>query len=239
VASEINRGSWTSRVEEALRGLRGVEGASVIADGDAIREIHILSSSSRPPKQIVRDVETTLLTRFQRSIDHRVVSVAYTRGTAPAAVGEPQAPPGARAEAERIRFVSVNLFVSGPRTQAQVELRWKGLTRMGSATGWTTRQGAYRLVAAATLQAVMQYLEDEVGLGVHDVSFLRMGRQPAAVVSLALVADRREKLLTGTCAVEADIQQSVVLAALGALNRVVGGLRSKEPVEYVVRPTSA
>jgi hypothetical protein len=56
---------------------------------------------------------------------------------------------------------------------------------------------------------------------------------------LVLLADRRERLLTGTCPVEGDAPQAVALATLGALNRVIGGLRTKQPVEYVLRPTSA
>src|SRR5437867_9660092 len=87
--------SWMKRAEAAIRSLRDVEGASVQAEGEDVREIHVLTSSSRPAKQIVRDVQTLLLTRFNRPIDHRVVSVAYARpGTAPE---EPSDGPAERA----------------------------------------------------------------------------------------------------------------------------------------------
>jgi len=55
---------------------------------------------------------------------------------------------------------------------------------------------------------------------------------------VSFVAHRQEKMLTGSCAVAHDTPQAVVLATLDALNRVVGGLRVKEPTEYVLRPTS-
>ncbi len=214
----------------------------MVAEGDVLREIHILTSSSRPAKQIVRDVETALRAQFGRAIDHRVVSVAYRRDGRPAVQG-PVAEPVRRArsasDGARMRFAGVNLFVSGARTQAQVELTWKGLTRMGSASGWSTRQAAARLVAAATLQAVQHFLEEEVPLGVHEVEFVRLGRYRAAVISLILLDERRERLLTGTCAVDGDPQRAVVLATLAALNRLIGGLKSKEPIEYVLRPASA
>lgn len=249
---DTTRASWTAKAEAAILALRDVEGASVLADGDDVREIHILTRSSRPPKQIVRDVQTVLMTSFNRSIDYRVVSVAYTKGVqtspeprTPAARPAPQVEPAPAAEpefesagAERIRFGSVNLFVSGPRTQAQVELRWKGLSRMGSASGWSTRDGAYRLVAQATLAGVQEFLESEVAFGIQDVEFTRMGRRRVALVALALLAHRQEKILVGSCAVEQDVQQAVVLATLAALNRVVGGLPTREPTEYVLRPTS-
>jgi hypothetical protein len=59
------------------------------------------------------------------------------------------------------------------------------------------------------------------------------------VVSLSLLSDRHEQLLVGGCVVEQDLQQAVACATLDALNRVVAGLRPKEPNEYALRPTSA
>jgi hypothetical protein len=251
--------SWTAEAESAIRALRDVEGVSLQIEGDEIREVHVLTCSKRPPKQIVRDVQTVLLTRFNRSIDYRVVSVAFTKGRSAAepAASEPNvvpagAPAGAAARAgrallesefetagaERIRFGSVNLFVSGARTQSQVELRWKGLARMGGASGWSTRDGAHRLIAQATIAAVQEFLDGEVAFGLPDVEFVRMGRRRTALVALSLLAHRQEKVLVGSCAVEQDVQQAVVLATLAALNRIVGGLPTRVPTEYVLRPTS-
>ncbi len=264
--------SWTSRVEAALRTLRDVEGVVVRADGENIREIHLVTSSDRRPNLVVRDVQTLLLARFGRSIDRRGVSVVSVapgaappvpeeapaeeaeRAPAPAAAPRAEAPAPRRAPLiepepepiapeppadERIRFGSVNLYVAGARAQAQVELRWKGLPRMGSAAGWSTREGAHRLIATATVNAVQEFLDDEMALGVAEVEFVQMGRRSVAVVGLTLLAHRQEKMLTGSCTVEQDVQQAVVLATLAALNRVVGGMRTKEPTEYVLRPASA
>lgn len=250
--------SWTTQLETAIRDLRDthVEGVSVEADGEEIREIHILSSSTRPAKLIVRDVQALLRTRFNRSVDHRVVSVAFvaaarTNGTrhAPAADGDgANGRPKAAAAAwpsmvaplapddGRIRYGSVNLYVAGTRAQAEVELRWKGIQRMGSASGWSTRDGAHRLVAQATLAAVQQYLSDDVALGIDDVNLLHVGRKDVVVVALTLLAHRQEKFLVGCCTVEQDAQQAVVLATLSGLNRVVGGLKTRDVVEYVLRP---
>jgi hypothetical protein len=261
------RSSWILKAEEAIRALRDVESVSIQGDEDSIREIHVLSRSNRAPKLIVRDIQTVLLTRFNRAIDYRVVSVAYLGDsmtvpaatqpvlplppamTAPPAVSAPAgavapvaagaatpAPAPAAPDAERIRFGSVNLFVSGPRTQAQVELRWRGLPRLGSASGWSTRAGAHRLIAQATVSAVREFLAEDVALSAQDVEFLRLGRNRLAVVSLSLLVGRQEKLLVGTCVVEQDVPQAVVCATLAALNRVVTGLRPLESTEYVVRP---
>ncbi|TMQ68635.1 MAG: hypothetical protein E6K78_00490 [Candidatus Eisenbacteria bacterium] len=257
-------GSWVARAEAAIRALRDVEGASILVAGDEVREIHILARSHRAPKQIVRDVQTVLLTRFRRSIDYRVVSVAYVGDdTTPTAVAAERVAPAAERPApvperevvrapalerpapersasaperrprERIRFASANLFVSAGRVQAQVELRWKGMTRMGSASGWCTRSAAHALVADAARLAVQEFMADELALGLKEVEFLRLGRRRVVVVSLSLLADRQEKLLVGSCVVDQDVPQAVALATLSALNRVVGGLRSKQASEQV------
>jgi hypothetical protein len=235
-----------------------VDAVSIQVDGDEISEIHVLTHSKRPPKQIVRDVQTVLMTSFKRSFDYRKVSVAYTKGgehreqppastpvprsasaRRPAAAAPREDEPAFETEsAERIRFASVNLFVSGPRTQAQVELRWKGLSRMGSAAGWSTRDGAHHLIAQATLAAVQEFLENDVAFNVQAVEFVRMGRRRVGLVALSLLAHRQERPLIGSCTVEQDAQQAVVLATLAALNRVIGGLPTREPTEYVLRPTS-
>lgn len=238
-----------ARAEAAIRRLRDVEGVSVRAEDDEILEIHVVTSSERPPKNIVRDVQTVLRTGLGLAIDHRVVSVALAqkRDATPAASAadpfafEPEAAPEPeRTRAgERIQFEGVNLFVSGPRTQAQVELRWKGLPRIGSASGWSARDEAHRLVAQAAAAAVQEFLSDPIALNVQGVEFESFGRHRVALVAISFVAHRQEKLLTGSCLIEQDTPQAVVLATLDALNRVVGGLRVKEPTEYVLRPTSS
>ena len=259
-----------------IRGCKDVIAASITTEGDEVREIHVVAVSTRTPKQIVRDVETTLKAFLKRPIDHRMISVALqepqsvapAKGPAekppgngathaPARVAPPTpktpppAPPPAPAPSVgwepapvpregnvRVRFVSANLFVSGLKTTAQVELSWQGMTRLGSATGASARDNAARLLSAATLNALVPYLGDDVTLAPHEVEFVRLGRQEVVLVTVKLLGQRSEKTLVGSCTVEQDMAQSVVYATLAAVNRVLGGLRSREPVEYELRPTS-
>ena len=97
MAVEATRGAWASRAETAIKTLRDIDGASIQTDGDEVREVHVLTRSTRHAKQIVRDVQTLLLTKFNRSIDHRVVSVAYVdaEGGMPAPVSVRQDGEGA------------------------------------------------------------------------------------------------------------------------------------------------
>lgn len=256
------------RAEAAIRRLRDVDGVSVRAEDDELTEIHVVSSSRRSPKQIVRDVQAVLRTDLGLPIDHRIVSVALARPGAQAAQAAPVSdagraeatggePPTRRAERafedapsqdsepdpppaadDRIRYENVNLIVNGQRAQAQVELRWKGLPRVGNASGYSARDDAHRLVAQATALAVQEFLADPVALNVREVSIVDMTGRRVAIVILSLLAHRHEKVLTGSCTVEQDTPQAVVLATLAALNRIVAGMRAKEPTEYVLRAES-
>ena len=253
------------RAEAAIRRLRDGDGVSVRAAADELTEIHVVSSSRRSPKQIVRDVQAVLRTDLGMPIDHRIVSVALARPTsataseteedvtapaaapvlraaaqrvsAPAFGDEPESDPTTAAD-DRIRYENVNLIVNGPRAQAQVELRWKGLPRVGNASGFSARDDANRLVAQATTLAVQEFLADPVALSVRDVNFLDVSGRRVVIVILSLLAHRHEKVLTGSCTVEQDTPQAVVLATLAALNRIVAGMRAKEPTEYVLRAES-
>jgi hypothetical protein len=240
---EDARTSWTADAEIGLRGLADVEDAKILVEGGEIREVHVISASHRPAKLIVKDVVGLIWTRYNRRIDHRIVGVVrvQARGNgAPKIEARPvlEEPAPVIEDASRIRFGSVNLYMDGARAQAQVELRWKGVLRMGSASGWCSRDGAQRLVAAATLAALQEFLDDDVALGIEGVDVVRVGGHEVAIVGLALLTHRQEKLLTGCCTVGRDLPQAVALASLSALNRVVGGLKTKEPIEYLLRPAS-
>jgi hypothetical protein len=248
------RAGWMNQAEIALKGLRDVEGVVIQGQGDDIREIHIVTSSTRPAKQIVRDVQTLLLARFHRVIDHRVVSVAFTEVSSPAApqtepvavASEPASAarparspaPAPESADHRIRFRSANLFVTGPRLQAQVDFQWKGLPRSGTATGHGTRETGHRLIAQAVLLGIQDFLEEDIALSLEGLEFSRVGARDVAVVNVQLVAHREHKNLVGCCTVEQDVPQAVALATLAAVNRVLGGLPTREPTEYVLRPTS-
>src|SRR6185436_6551044 len=77
-------------LEDALRHIQGVRAASVVTGPDAVpTEVHVLADPGKPAKQVVRDVQSLAMARYDIDIDHRIVSVVQmgddeVRATAPA-----------------------------------------------------------------------------------------------------------------------------------------------------------
>ena len=77
-------GTDLSRLEQDLLRVPGVRSARVVG-GDVPTEIHIVTTSKRSPKQVVRDVQSLAAAGYGVPIDHRIVSVVQ--------LDEPPAPP--------------------------------------------------------------------------------------------------------------------------------------------------
>ena len=64
------------QLEEALRQIPGVRAASVVTGPDAVpTEVHVLATPGKAAKQVVRDVQSLAMARYDIDIDHRIVSV--------------------------------------------------------------------------------------------------------------------------------------------------------------------
>ncbi|NLZ51919.1 MAG: hypothetical protein GX892_02030, partial [Thermoanaerobacteraceae bacterium] len=63
--------------ENLIKQIKDIVSAKIITDsGGKISAIHVVSKSGRNPKQIVRDIESTLIAFLGSEIDHKKISVA-------------------------------------------------------------------------------------------------------------------------------------------------------------------
>ncbi|MDQ4143702.1 MAG: hypothetical protein M3198_08140 [Actinomycetota bacterium] len=77
-----------SKLEQDLLRVPGVRSARVVGT-DVPSEIHIVTTSKRSPKQVVRDVQSLAAAGFGMPIDHRIVSVVQLDDPPPAPPEEP------------------------------------------------------------------------------------------------------------------------------------------------------
>lgn len=209
-----------SRGEQIIKQVRGVISARIVTDANEnIEEIHVLASHERAPKQIVRDIESALVVQLGISVDHKKISVAQVEEEE-----EFNVPAGLRP-----RLVSINLLTAGVTAEARVEISVGDKIYEGTAAGPNTVNNRLRLVAAATLNAIENYLEEGSRFVVEDLVKLPFARKEAIVVAVSLVTGRGEESLIGAAFVQHDDREATGKATLGAVNRRLSILfRDKE-----------
>lgn len=209
-------------LEDALRGLPGVQAVSIVTTGDATpTEVHVLASPGKPAKQIVRDVQSLAMASFDLDIDHRIVSVVQI-GEAPA-TAETSVPPddpelGEDAQAGRPVIAAVSMLTAQQEATASVTIGVGDDRYDGSARGSSALSGRSRLVAVATVNA----LDELLGLPVEveSAQVVAAGAHEAALVILSLTVPRvGQQLLSGSAMVRADPTDAIARAVLAALNR--------------------
>ncbi|GIV18012.1 MAG: hypothetical protein KatS3mg022_3447 [Armatimonadota bacterium] len=205
------------QVEKVIRQLRDVLSARVVVDKNgAIQEIHVLVSSNRSPKQVVRDIESALLTSHGIVVDHRKISVAQMQGAL------------LRSMRNRLRIADVELTINGTKAEASVHLQRGSETFTGQAAGQGSQSNQLRLIASATVRAVEQACNMTDQIAVEDINpnVMVAGRQIVVAV-VNMLSQYGEDVLTGSALVRNDLNRAVVNAVLDALNRRTAALQDE------------
>lgn len=208
-----------AEIEEALAQVSEIRAARVVTSSEGfIDEIHVLALPSKAPKQLVRDIESTLMAAFGIAIDHKKISIAQLGHEAMPQVPEP-AKPQARAQIKNINVEVVGVYVN-----ISVALELEGELFVGKATGPASRTGRERLVAEATLDGIAQYLQGAFTFALEDVEIIRLGRESVATACVVLVTSLGEQAFAGSALVRQNDKDSIVRATLDAINRRLGFL---------------
>ncbi len=201
-------------IERSLGQIAGIRAARIVADPSGrIAEVHVLAEPGRSPKQVVRDIQSAVLTSFGLSIDYRVVSVVQLEretGVARAA-GAPR-PILRRLSAETASYsteVKVGLSLVDGEEVAR--------TMRGPATA------GLRLVAQATVDAVVESITAEA-VEVESALVIAVGSRQIAMVLLRVMTGRGDHVVVGSAVVRRDPADAVARASLDALNRFIGAV---------------
>lgn len=202
--------SWAS-YEQAIKQIRSVLGARIKASAEGeIEEIHVLADSSRNPKQIVRDVESILITQFEVEIDHKKVSVVQV---------DDDETTVALPEQIRPKLVSVTIRTVQATAEVKVELLAGEKLLEGIAQGRSSSYNKLRLFAEATIQALALITLEKLIFVTEDVNINSLGKYQVAQVAITLITPSGEQTLVGCAIVKSDDREAVVRATLDAVNR--------------------
>lgn len=201
-------------IEKSMLLVPGVGSVRLVVDeAGEIQEIHALIDGGRAPKQVARDFESLLFTRFGIRVDHKKISIAQ--------LGDEPKPPG---PLPRLTIRGLELRNQGPVTSVRVELADPEKVAAATVEGPTSVSNRLRLVASATLGAVKGFLGDAVQFVLEDVRVERVARREVVVVCVTLVGAKGEETLLGTCHASRDETEATIRATLSALNRRLGRL---------------
>ena len=198
--------------EGKVRRLPGIEAARVVTEGETVTEVHILSGLNKPPKQVVRDVQSLAQAVFGLSIDRRVVSVVQ--------LSDPDL-----AQGDRPVIIDVAEQLEGNHTRVVVTLGWQGDTLIGEVEGAATPTTRHRLLAEATVQALSQALRQTTAIGIAAVDLPVLGSRAVAIAQVVMVGAGSERIMVGSALAGGDPSRAVVRAVLDALNRHIPELR--------------
>lgn len=189
---------------ELLCRLADVLSAHVVLDGAGRpEEIHVLATTDKKPKAIVRDVQSALASRYGVEVDHQLVSVAQIR------------PEMAERMGFRLVLGGVTTRTDGRRLQVSVTLSRGGEPLRGEARGANTAFSRRRTVALAALDAIAQCTTQAFELA--GVESLSLFGSSVLVVQVYCPAD--DKSYVGSAVAEQDADVAVIQSVLAALNR--------------------
>lgn len=200
-------------LQEKISRIDGVAAVRVVADNSHLAEIHVLARRNKPPKQLVRDVQSLAQAMFGLEIDRRIVSVVQLADTDLETGFRPA-------------LVDVAESLDGSRAQITVTLRWQESLLVGKTTGAAATATRPRQIAEATLEAVRQAINPEAALAMSSMDIPILGSRRVAVAQVVLVTDATERMLIGSAFVEDDETRAVVRAVLDALNRLLPDLKT-------------
>lgn len=197
-------------VEAALTAVPGVVAARLVPGfAREVDELHVMTTLEKGPKQVVRDVQSTLMARFGVTTDHRVISVVQLDED-----DSPRTVPG-----RRVLISSVTVTQQGLESAVEVVLTDGGEELVGHSSGPASTAGRRRATGRATLAAILPLLAENrmvelEGTEVTDV----LGRR----VALSLVHFHSVKggwTVCGSAMVRDDESEAIARAVLDAVNR--------------------
>ena len=213
------------RIEKLLLGLDGVGSLKIVPDGHGgIEEIHVLTTSSLGPKQIVRNIESALLAEFGLQIDHRKISIARVKGPeiSPERVASEKAPEAAPKPSSERRLVLGNVHIeraAGQKVTCRIDLNDADEVFTGEAEGPDFEKARMEVAATALLEAAQQAAGPGVILALKGIDTVGAFGQSYVLAAVNGSLKRDSAALSGVVRVRDSVEEAAVLACLQAINR--------------------
>jgi len=193
---------WQSLISK----LNGVYAAHVVfSDAQEPQEIHVLASSRRNGKSLVRDVQSAISARYGIEVDYRIISVAQIAPSVMSGMGF------------RLTYAGISVRTSEKNVEVTVTLRRDTEEFTGTAHGGSFQFSRMRSIAQATLDAVKACTGGTSFFELASTELVRSNGRPIVITQIFCVPDLTP--LIGAVYAEADADAAVVQSVLDAINR--------------------
>jgi len=208
VSDILEKDKIISHCENLLKQIKDIVSAKIIADADGkISEIHVVSKPDGNPKQIIMDIESTLITYLGQEIDQKKISVTQLNNK------------------NDELFANVNFRVHGistHKTQQYLEVKVlledsEGNIFEGKAQGNVSFQSRICTTAYATIDAIQVFARGSFAISLDDVCSFNIGNNQAIAVLVSVLTGERAEQLLGCALIVNDIYETVVQAVLNAV----------------------
>lgn len=209
------KNEYIKDIEHIISQVQGVISGRIICQDNDIVEIHVLSDTSRSPKQVVRDIESAVLIKLGLELDHKKISVAQLgNNNLPVSVPE-----------FRLKFSSINFSKKNGTVTTSITVDAGNNSYTATVTGPSTKYTRLRLASSATLSAIEQSKNIKGALMVGDVQKINLCDHEVVAVAVFYQSNKTEEILLGTALNKGDDLESTVRATFDALNRKVSSLK--------------
>ncbi len=196
--------------EQLIGKLKGVISCRIKLDRkNNVEEIHILSNTVREPKQISRDVQSTLTSEYGIDVDYKKISIAQIDEEITSVNNF------------RLKFSTVEYSITGKKATIKVILHKDGKYYEGEVTGVQTSYNSEKMIASATLKAVENFLGTEDMFIAEDVKIISMMNREVIVTAIIFLNDSDEQFFTGCASVNRDRKEAIVKSTLDSINRKI------------------
>ncbi|QNO13764.1 hypothetical protein HYG86_02805 [Alkalicella caledoniensis] len=179
----------------------------VLSNENEIIELHILADDNRHSKQISRDIQSLLISKFDMDIDHKRISIAQIKGEK------------VDLKDFRLKIGSIEFSTIEKRATVKVVLEKDDKVFEGVASGPNTSSNSLKLLGIASLKAVEQFVNCPNTFILEDIKTYNLAGKELIVVGITYLDSSSEQLLSGSAYVHRDIKEAVVKATLDAINR--------------------
>jgi hypothetical protein len=203
-----------SDLEQTMNQIQGVYAARVVFNDDhELCEVHLVASMDRPPKHLVRDIETLVYVKHGIKIDYRKVSLVQLEEQ------DLHRLPVARPEIRRV--IEENL---GDQNRVTVEIQAAGKVVRGESCERVDNPAPFQTAARATISCIEQLVGHQMDVRLDHATSLRLDAREIAIIVVTCLVEDREESFVGASFVGSHQSEAAARATLDALNRRIFSL---------------